>query len=52
MSRNNNKNNSINFNTLNTHFTKPSYKFYPENEDDNHINLIVEKFTDHPRPTP
>ena len=40
MSRNNNKNNSINFNTLNTHFTKPSYKFYPENEDDNHCKYI------------
>ena len=26
--------------------------YIKENEDDNHINLIVEKFTDHPRPTP
>ena len=40
MYRNNNKNNSINFNTLNTYFTKPSYKFYPENEDDNHCKYI------------
>jgi len=40
MSRNNNKNNSINFNTLNTNFTKPTYKFYPENEDDNHCKYI------------
>jgi len=32
--------NTINFNTLSTIFTKPNYKFYPENEDDNHCNYI------------
>ena len=40
---NNNENNntmSNNFNTLSTIFTKPNYKFYPENEDDNHCNYI------------
>ena len=31
---------TINFNTLNTHFKKPTYKFYPENEDDNHCKFI------------
>ena len=43
MSRNNNNkniNNTINFNTLSTIFTKPNYKFYPENEEDNHCKYI------------
>ena len=43
MSRNNNNHNhnhTINFNTLSTIFTKPTYKFYPENEDDNHCKYI------------
>ena len=44
MSRNNNNNtnndNTINFNTLETIFTKPNYKFYHENEEDNHCNYI------------
>jgi hypothetical protein len=44
MSRNNNDNDNdndtINFNTLSTIFTKPNYKFYPEQEDDNHCKYI------------
>jgi hypothetical protein len=28
------------FNTLSTIFTKPNYKFYPENEEDNHCKYI------------
>jgi hypothetical protein len=43
MSRNKNKknsNNTIHFNTLETSFDKPNYKFYPEQEDDNHCNYI------------
>ena len=40
MSRNNNNNDTIIFNTLETIFTKPNYKFYPENEEDNHCNYI------------
>ena len=43
MSRNNNyndNNDTIKFNTLSTIFTKPNYKFYPENEEDNHCNYI------------
>ena len=31
---------TINFNTLSTIFTKPNYKFYPENEEDNHCKYI------------
>ena len=31
---------TINFNTLKTNFKKPTYKFYPENEDDNHCKFI------------
>jgi hypothetical protein len=31
---------NINFNTLTTNFTNPTYKFYPENEDDNHCKFI------------
>ena len=30
----------FNFNTLSTIFTKPNYKFYPENEEENHCNYI------------
>jgi len=33
-------NNTITFNTLSTIFTKPNYKFYPENEEDNHCKYI------------
>jgi hypothetical protein len=40
MSRNNNNTMSNNFNTLSTIFTKPNYKFYPENEEDNHCKYI------------
>jgi hypothetical protein len=35
-----NDNNIINFNTLETIFTKPNYKFYPETEDDNHCHYV------------
>ena len=31
---------TINFNTLNTYFTKPTYKFYPEREDENYCKFI------------
>jgi len=31
---------NTNFNTLETSFTKPTNKFYPENEDDNHCKFI------------
>ena len=31
---------TINFNTLNTYFTKPTYKFYPEHEDDKYCKYI------------
>ena len=31
---------NTNFNTLETSFTKPTYKFYPENEEDNHCKFI------------
>jgi len=40
MSRKNKNNNTINFNTLSTIFTKPNYKFYAENEEDNHCKYI------------
>lgn len=33
-------NNTIHFNTLETSFTKPNYKFYPENEEENHCHYI------------
>jgi hypothetical protein len=37
---NGNGNDTINFNTLSTIFTKPNYKFYPENEEDTHCKYI------------